>query len=321
MKHDHKKQALAAIIVGACWFTFELASGAPETYTYKAETRTAEAAEQGDVTASGLTWDCNGNRCTISGPWPSPGVTACKSLARKIGAIEYYGLTNGKIYLDKKQLDDCNIGARPVVLTGQVSSSAANPTPSAAGAGAEAPTDFEDRRNSAPSRKAEKVTPSSSMNRGTVTSSAGQREDLRLDTVRVTSFNTAIVDGRTVLRDVSFAVQITNVGSEIFGNEVGFNLDLMKGRVRSGRAGILPAFTTGPIQSGIRPSQTVRHAFTVSPFTGETFAGTYSDQWITAKIWIHGVDDRNEDNNRVRYFFILNHAGGSVTAGSISRTD
>lgn len=318
MKYDHKKQVLATIIIGACWFTFESASGAPETYTYKAETRAAEAAEQGVVTASGLSWDCTGNRCTISGPWPSPGVTACKSLARIIGAIEYYGLTNERKYLDAKQLGECNIGAHPVTLTGQVSSSVVNPVPSAAGAGAEAPTDFEDRRNSAPSRKAEKVTPPSSMNRGTVTSSAGLREDLRLDSVRVTNFSTAIVDGRTVLTNVQFVASITNVGQQVFGNAIEIFADLMMGQVRTNDRN-LDAYAQVHVTPGIRPGQTVTQTFSFSPRRGSTFEGTYSGQWLTAWVRVGGDGDGNRNNDRIRYFFILNHAGGSTTTGRLER--
>jgi len=289
--YDHKKQVLVTIIIGACWFTFESASGAPETYTYKAETRAAEAAEQGDVTASGLTWDCNGNRCTISGPWPNPGVGACNALARKIGAVSYYGFSNEKKYLSKEWLEECNIGAR---------------------------ADLVAQKPRGPSRKAERVTPPGSGSGGAASGSAQLMEDLRLDSVRVTNFSTAIVDGRTVLTNIQFVASITNVGQQVFGNAVEIFADLMRGQIRTNDRN-LDAYAQVHITPGIRPGQTVTRTFSFSPRRGSTFEGTYSGQWLTAWVRVGGDGDENRNNDRIRYFFILNHAGGSTTTGRLER--
>jgi hypothetical protein len=77
------------------------------TYHYTAITE-AKTAKQGSVVAGKLNWRCRGNRCTISGPWPTPGVSACHKLAEKVGRIRSYGHPGKK--LDSGQLAACNKG-------------------------------------------------------------------------------------------------------------------------------------------------------------------------------------------------------------------
>jgi hypothetical protein len=68
------------------------------------------AKQQGVVVASGITWTCKANRCTTSGPWPMPGVSACAALAREVGPVTAYGHKGASLSAD--QLLKCN-GAPP----------------------------------------------------------------------------------------------------------------------------------------------------------------------------------------------------------------
>lgn len=77
-------------------------------YNYLAETVAPAANMRGAVKAGSLTWQCKGNQCRISGPWPTPGVSACRSLAQKVGPIAKYGHA-GK-WLTEEQLATCNEG-------------------------------------------------------------------------------------------------------------------------------------------------------------------------------------------------------------------
>jgi hypothetical protein len=77
------------------------------TYLYIAETH-SNVKKTGRVKASTLTWNCRGRSCTISGPWPTPGVGACKNLAKLVGKIKSYGHSKNK--LSSKQLAECNKG-------------------------------------------------------------------------------------------------------------------------------------------------------------------------------------------------------------------
>ncbi len=87
------------------------AAAAPEipakTYHYTAIT-TTPAAQQGKVIVSGLHWHCQGSRCTISGPWPAPGLAACRGLAARVGRIKSYGHPGQQLTRD--QLARCNKG-------------------------------------------------------------------------------------------------------------------------------------------------------------------------------------------------------------------
>lgn len=97
--------ALAAVALTA-------APATAQTHTYTA--RTASPAQQtGQVAAGPLTWSCSGNTCTISGPWPQPGVGACAQLAAEVGRISEYGRPGAQ--LNAAQLEQCNRSARPAV--------------------------------------------------------------------------------------------------------------------------------------------------------------------------------------------------------------
>lgn len=91
-----------------------LPAAAATEYTYTAETL-APAQKQGIVKAGGLSWRCQGARCTVTGPWASPGVGACKALAREVGEIRSYGRAGRQ--LAAAELRQCNAGvaasARP----------------------------------------------------------------------------------------------------------------------------------------------------------------------------------------------------------------
>jgi len=76
-------------------------------YHYTAITEAA-ATKQGAVAAGKLKWQCRGSRCTISGPWPTPGVSACHNLAEQVGRIQSYGYPGKQ--LDSGQLAACNKG-------------------------------------------------------------------------------------------------------------------------------------------------------------------------------------------------------------------
>ena len=60
------------------------------TYQYSADT-TAPARRQGMVSVSGINWNCQGSRCTTSGPWATPAVGACRALAQQVGPVRGYG--------------------------------------------------------------------------------------------------------------------------------------------------------------------------------------------------------------------------------------
>lgn len=81
------------------------------TYHYNADTHST-AARQGPVTASSIQWQCKGVRCTASGPWPKPGVAACKALAGEVGRIKSYGHKGAQ--LTAAQLGECNATAAAV---------------------------------------------------------------------------------------------------------------------------------------------------------------------------------------------------------------
>lgn len=88
------------------------------TYHYIAGTH-SNVKKSGRVKASTLTWNCLGRRCTISGPWPTPGVGACKNLAKVVGKIKSYG--HSKRRLNSKQLAECNKGLKISTTTTQKS--------------------------------------------------------------------------------------------------------------------------------------------------------------------------------------------------------
>ncbi|MEE2566185.1 CC_3452 family protein [Hyphobacterium marinum] len=94
---------------------FALSSPAlAQTYSYTARTA-APAMETGAVQAGTLTWQCSGSACTISGPWPNPGVGACAQLAAQIGRITEYGHPGAR--LDAAGLARCNESDRAPRVT------------------------------------------------------------------------------------------------------------------------------------------------------------------------------------------------------------
>ncbi len=81
-------------------------------YHYQAVTR-APVRKRGRVRAGTLAWQCQGTACTISGPWPTPAVGACRTLAKQVGAIQSYGHASRK--LSAPQLRQCNAGITALV--------------------------------------------------------------------------------------------------------------------------------------------------------------------------------------------------------------
>ncbi len=77
------------------------------TYQYSADT-TAPARRQGMVSVSGINWNCQGSRCTTSGPWATPAVGACRALAQQVGPVRGYG-RKGRV-LTAGELQQCNAG-------------------------------------------------------------------------------------------------------------------------------------------------------------------------------------------------------------------
>ena len=74
---------------------------------YDETARTAATVRRsGAVAASGITWACQGTSCTVTGPWPQPGVSACAALAREVGAIVSYGRQGAM--LTTAQIAQCN---------------------------------------------------------------------------------------------------------------------------------------------------------------------------------------------------------------------
>jgi hypothetical protein len=76
-------------------------------FNYTATTRN-EVKKNGVGVASGLSWRCRNKRCTITGPWPTPGIGACASLRKQVGEIVSYGHPGRK--LTSSQLVQCNKG-------------------------------------------------------------------------------------------------------------------------------------------------------------------------------------------------------------------
>lgn len=93
-------------------------------FDYVAET-VAPVARSGNVIAGTLRWRCKGNHCTISGPWPTPGLQACKQLAAQVGRISSYG--HSRAQLITAQLASCNAGIPARTLSAGGSSTIAVP--------------------------------------------------------------------------------------------------------------------------------------------------------------------------------------------------
>lgn len=76
-----------------------------QVFEYSAQT-TQTARQQGDVVAGGITWACQGRTCATRGPWPNPGVEACRALAAQVGPISAYGRAGAM--LSATDLAACN---------------------------------------------------------------------------------------------------------------------------------------------------------------------------------------------------------------------
>src|SRR5262245_47578616 len=96
--------ALVALLAGAGW-----SARADAQIDYVATTVAKSASRQGAVLAGKLTWQCSGDRCTVSAPLPSPGVPFCRDLASTVGALRSFG--NEKAQLSAAQLAQCNESA------------------------------------------------------------------------------------------------------------------------------------------------------------------------------------------------------------------
>lgn len=96
-------RAAAGLLLGA----LALPAAAATEYTYTAETL-GPAKKQGVVKAGGISWRCQGPRCTVTGPWARPGVGACKALAQQVGEIRAYGHPGSQ--LGAAELRQCNAG-------------------------------------------------------------------------------------------------------------------------------------------------------------------------------------------------------------------
>jgi hypothetical protein len=103
-----------------------------DTYAYTATT-VAKPNKQGVVTASSIQWNCTASGCTTKGPWPVPGVGACKALAQQVGAVKAYGHPGRQ--LSAADLARCNEGlnANASMSVQQPKVTAVAPSTSAAG--------------------------------------------------------------------------------------------------------------------------------------------------------------------------------------------
>jgi hypothetical protein len=120
--------------------SFGTLSLAPQPdYLYEAMTRDP-VKRDGSVVAGGIRWTCQGRKCTVIGPWPTPGVGSCRALAQVVGyIIDYKGSRlhrnpNGSRYplpgkpLTPEQLSECNEGLQPPRGPGSATSTPSSPS-------------------------------------------------------------------------------------------------------------------------------------------------------------------------------------------------
>lgn len=81
--------------------------GVSGQFQYVAETLDV-VRRAGPVTAAGITWHCKDRSCTVTGPWPVPGIAACQALAAAVGPLRSYG--HSSRYLAPAELEQCNHG-------------------------------------------------------------------------------------------------------------------------------------------------------------------------------------------------------------------
>ena len=101
------KKSFALLLISLGGVQAIPAAMAAANYQYIAET-TAPAQRQGMVSVSGINWNCQGARCTTSGPWATPATGACHALARQVGPVRSYGHKGGM--LTPGELQQCNAG-------------------------------------------------------------------------------------------------------------------------------------------------------------------------------------------------------------------
>jgi putative metal-binding protein len=105
-------------------------------FVYTANT-VSKPARLGAVVASGITWNCDANGCTTKGPWPVPGLGACRALAALVGPVKSYG--HPGMQLSAAQLESCNGGpakamtATPLSQPIQAKPSTSTPRPATSG--------------------------------------------------------------------------------------------------------------------------------------------------------------------------------------------
>lgn len=108
------KKSFALLLISLSGVQAIPAAMAAANYQYIAET-TAPAQRQGMVFVSGINWNCQGARCTTSGPWATPAASDCHALAQQVGPVRSYGHKGGM--LTPGDLQQCNAG----LATGQPS--------------------------------------------------------------------------------------------------------------------------------------------------------------------------------------------------------
>ena len=81
----------------------------------------AGSAHQGRVNiqisgGAGVTWDCNGRECQMSGPWGNDlSLESCQNLASQVGELRYYGNSAGRMWAaGSANLNQCNQAASRV---------------------------------------------------------------------------------------------------------------------------------------------------------------------------------------------------------------
>jgi len=126
IEYDLKKAiSMSVIVLSALVIVLSgIHSAQAAQYKYEAVTIASRAAKQSPVTIGRLTWRCTGNRCQISGPWPTPIVAACAALARKVGRIRSYGYQSKGGMLTPAQLRQCNRGVAARIATGRIAAGA-----------------------------------------------------------------------------------------------------------------------------------------------------------------------------------------------------
>jgi len=111
MKYFQLLVACALLYISSSAMAFDPKLALPKAgaavFQYTAET-SAKARLHGTVSAGGLNWNCQGSRCTVSGPWPTPAVASCNALAVAVGPVRSYGHPGAQ--LNASQLGQCNAG-------------------------------------------------------------------------------------------------------------------------------------------------------------------------------------------------------------------